>query len=110
MVRELEKVAQFTIRIPQELKDALQEAAKEQDIDGITWVRHAIREKLNRDKEMHSGGLGGMCLAELKEVIREVLVQELNTRGVYSGIVHEVSIAADSSKFEKVNPLEQRRY
>lgn len=109
MARKLEKVAQFTIRIPQDLKDALQEAAKEQDIDGITWVRHAIREKLERDKETHYGGLGGMRLSELKDVIREVLSQELNTRGAYAGVIHGVSIA-DSGKFEKVKSFEQRRY
>lgn len=50
MVRELEKTTQFTIRLPQELKDKFQESAKEQDIDGITWVRHAIREKLAREE------------------------------------------------------------
>lgn len=50
MSRDFDKNAQFTIRLPVELKEALQNSAKEKDIDGVTWIRHAIREKLAREE------------------------------------------------------------
>lgn len=75
MVRELERTAQFTIRIPQELKDELQESARNQDIDGIVWVRHAIREKLVREQNE----LPNISREEIREIAREEamkLIQE----------------------------------
>lgn len=50
MSRDFDKNAQFTIRLPVELKEALQNSAREKDIDGVTWIRHAIREKLAREE------------------------------------------------------------
>lgn len=52
MTTKTSKDAQFTLRLPAEMKAAVWESAKKQDIDGVTWIRHAIREKLER--EAHS--------------------------------------------------------
>ena len=49
MVREKDKTAQFTMRLPQAMKDEVQSHAKAADIDAVTWIRHAIREKLDRE-------------------------------------------------------------
>lgn len=67
MTRTMEKDAQFTVRLPQELKDAMQKAAKEEDIDMVSWLRHAIREKL-----LHDSGEKLFSKSEIKDAIIEL--------------------------------------
>ncbi len=51
-------------------------------------------------------------IAKCGNLIRQIVraeMSEFDTRGVYSGIIHGVSVA-DSGKFEKAKLLEQKRY
>lgn len=47
--RNSQEMVQFSIRIPAELKQQIDSRVEELDLDLTTWIRHAIREKLERD-------------------------------------------------------------
>lgn len=75
MKRPINNDSQFTLRLPSDLKARLQKSADEQDIDGVTWVRHAIREKLERE-EMKKNGIPDDDLdARIEAVLRKMLAE-----------------------------------
>ena len=80
MAEKPEKDAQFTIRLPQKLKDDVWESAKNQDIDGVVWIRHAIREKLERERnpisERSDLDLNAL-VDQLRPIIKEVVIDTL---------------------------------
>ncbi|MCZ9312059.1 MAG: ribbon-helix-helix protein, CopG family [Methanocorpusculum sp.] len=76
MARKPVNTAQFSIRIPQQMKDKLQASAEKQGIDGVAWIRQAISEKLNREEQGHPD----VSDNDLRETIREVVAEMLEER------------------------------
>lgn len=68
----MDKNAQYTLRLPQAMKEQMMAAARAQDIDTMTWLRHAIREKLDRELA------GGMDEKSLEESVRRVVLKLKN--------------------------------
>lgn len=75
MARKPVNTAQFSLRIPKKMKDDLQIAAEKQGIDGVVWIRHAIQEKLDREK--NNQGPDTMSNEVLEALIERVLNEKL---------------------------------
>ncbi len=75
MARKPVNTAQFSLRIPDKMKDELQDAAEKQGIDGVVWIRHAIQEKLDREKNNRS--VDAISNEELEKIIAKVLEEKL---------------------------------
>jgi len=75
MARKPVNTAQFSLRIPEKMKDDLQAAAEKQGIDGVVWIRHAIQEKLDREKNNLSSD--AISNKELEALIEKVLTEKL---------------------------------
>lgn len=110
MSRDIDKNAQFTLRLPSELKEALQQSAKEQDIDAVVWIRHAIREKLERERAAAAEKETRQLNEEqLRDLMRGMLTEELDSRGIYSGTIKTAAVSSPETKFEKA-ALKQRSF
>ena len=81
MAEKSEKDAQFTIRLPQSLKDEVWESAKVQDIDGVVWIRHAIREKLERERNPSRE----LSDEEFERRVVDIVTKMLNERKMAEG-------------------------
>ncbi|HJJ45670.1 MAG TPA: toxin-antitoxin system HicB family antitoxin [Methanocorpusculum sp.] len=102
---------QINVRMSESLHLKASKAAEEKGWTTAAWIRKAIEEKLKRDQENPSAdNISGFSKEEFCQIIRNVVSDELNSRGVYSGVVHGISVASDSPKFEKAKSLGQRRY
>lgn len=76
MARKPVNTAQFSIRIPQTMKDKLQVSAEKQGIDGVAWIRQAIFDKLEREEQGHTE----ISDDELRETIRGVVAEMLEEK------------------------------
>ncbi len=72
MTRKPVNTAQFSVRIPQQMKDRLQAAAVKQNMDGMTWIRQAISEKLERDEYGNSNISNDELDARIEAVLRRI--------------------------------------
>lgn len=60
--------AQTNIRLPQSMKEEIDEAARNNQISTMEWIRRACQEKLDRDS-----GKGTTDQDEIKQAVYEVL-------------------------------------
>lgn len=70
-----DETVQFSVRLPVELKQRIDEKVKELDLDVTTWIRHACREKLERDSNQGDKVFN----AELYKVFEE-FIKSKNTQ------------------------------
>ena len=117
MSREQDKNAQLTLRLPAELKEKVQQIAKEQDIDAVVWIRHAIREKLERDSSAavmpRDLGEVGQLRAELdrkrEDELRRYEEQERRLRELEEKLYEKTQLDEAAAELkERMAALEQQ--
>lgn len=68
MPKRMNNDAQTNIRLPQSMKEEIDEAARNNQISTMEWIRRACQEKLDRDS-----GKGTTDQDEIKQAVYEVL-------------------------------------
>lgn len=101
---------QMSFRLPNELHLPCKESAENQGQTLAEWIRRAMQEKLEREREAAEEKENRQLNEEqLRNLMRGILTEELEARGIYTGAVRGSVVASPAPKFEKVIP-QQRSY
>jgi metal-responsive CopG/Arc/MetJ family transcriptional regulator len=73
MPKRVNNDAQTNIRLPQSMKEEIDEAARNNQISTMEWIRRACQEKLDRDS--------GKSTAEHDEKIKQAVYEVLKEMG-----------------------------
>ena len=68
--------AQFTIRLPQDLKENMMRAAELQGIDANSWLRNAIRKEIERESDEYSSAFSSEVREELLTLLYDAEIKE----------------------------------
>ena len=109
MVRKKVNAAQFSIRIPQEMKDAIMELAEEEGIDMVDWIRTAINERLKRVHELKKSD--EMLDDEFAKKFNQMFDKKMAELGLSAGMVHGLAFAeSPAAGFEKAKSYARGKY
>ena len=101
MAKKKVNAAQFSIRIPQEMKDAIMELAEEEGIDMVDWIRTAINERLKRVRELKKSD--EVLDDEFSKKFNQMFDKKMAELGLSAGMVHGLAFAESPvAGFEKV--------
>ena len=71
---------QFSLRMTDEMKRAVEEAAVKEGLTGVIWIRRAIQRELDREQFGTSGGDDAVDYTELDAHIERVIERKLKEK------------------------------
>lgn len=100
----------MSFRLSYELHAACKESADKKGQTLAEWIRRALQEKLESEQVFEvSKKVTGMNEEQLRDLMRGMLTEELDSRGIYSGTIKTAAVSSPETKFEKA-ALKQRSF